>query len=130
VDATPEQVTLDARVVDPEVSQVECDQASPSAEPHRFGRLGLAGLPIPMPFLERSRQAEQLTPGHRGEAPADDEHSIVAPTRHPVADTPLDGALERRMPALGTAESEAPSRLAEVELESFGGFVEPIGETT
>jgi hypothetical protein len=130
MDAAPEQVTLDARVVDPQVSQVECDHAGPSAEPYRLGGLGFVGFPLPVPFLERRRQTEQLTSGHRGEAPADGQHSISAPTGHPVADTPIDGALEGRVSAVRPAESKAPSRLVEVKFESFGYFFESVSETT
>jgi len=83
-----------------------------------------------MPFLERSRQTQQLTPGHRGDAPADGEHLVVGPTDHSVAEAPVHRALEGRVSAVGPAESEAPRRLVEVEFESFGCFVEPVSETT
>jgi hypothetical protein len=130
VNTAPEQVTLDARVVDSEVSQVECDQAGPSTKPDRLGRLGVVGLPLPVPFLQRNGQTEELTPGHRREPAEDGEHSTVAPTGHPKADTPVDGALEGRVSAARSAESKAPSCLVEVEFESLASFVESVSKTT
>jgi hypothetical protein len=79
VDTAPEQVALDACVVDAEVSEVEGDEPSPSSQPHRLVGLRLCRLPLPMALLERDRQPEKLATRYKWKSGSDRDLIVTRP---------------------------------------------------
>jgi hypothetical protein len=58
VNAAPEEVPFDGRVVDPEFAQIQGNEPRPSTEPHRLIRRWLGDLPRAVPLPELGSQLQ------------------------------------------------------------------------
>jgi hypothetical protein len=80
--------------------------------------------------LKRQGQSHQLAAGHQRDVPPHRQGVRTGPSSHPVAQAPLDGPAQRRVPPVGQADPEAPCGLVEIELESFRFDVQAVGQPT
>jgi hypothetical protein len=120
-------VSFDAGVVDPEVTQVQGDQAGPSAESHRLTGIELARLPCSVLVLELDGEPEEVSSRHRRESTAHREHAWAVSTGHAVANASLDGPTKGGVGTVRPPESESPGRLIERQGEAVGLSVQAVG---
>ncbi len=128
MDASAQEVTLDRRVVDSQLTQVQRHEPGLSPEPHALVGLRLGVHPGAVLLLERNRESDQMPRQDSREPLHDFEPFRCRTPSQSEADAAGKRAPQRGVSAGRSTEPEAACRLVEVELEAVGFVVEPVGQ--